>query len=101
MLQSRISVLGATRISVGLSQIVKIQPAGFQSAISFKILSGGGTLEVVNAATLTGTGWGTGYPLGASEVMNVNGSAICYVAATGATMVLAALVGRTAGATVV
>lgn len=101
MTQNDVYVVGATRVVVGLSQVVKVSPSNNLTALGLKILAGGGTLEIVNAATLTGPGWGTGYPLGASEVLNIGGPATFYLAATGATMTAAVLMGRTAGATVI
>ncbi len=101
MTQDKLYVLGATRIPVGLSTIVKVAPTNNQIAMSVKILSGGGTLEIVPGATITGPGWGTGYPIGSSEVLNIGGPATFYLAATGATMVAAMILGRSAGATVI
>lgn len=104
MTQNEICSLGATRINIGLSAIIAIAPGNYQYAESFKILSGGGTLEIVpRPLALTGTsttGWGLGYPLGASEVFNVGGPAVMYLAATGATMVLSMILGYTSGATI-
>ncbi len=105
MTQNDIQSLGSTRIAVGLSQVIKIIPQAYQYAMSIKILSGGGTLEIVNpqlsgTSTASGaTAWGTGYPIGASESVNVAGPAVFYLVATGATMVAAMYFGNTAGAT--
>jgi hypothetical protein len=104
-MQSELSVLGSTRITVGLSQIVRVMPTAYQYAEGIKIFSGGGTLEICNPAlsgsSTAGTShWGTGYPIGASEVVNLGGPAVFYLAATGATMVATVLLGYTAGATV-
>lgn len=97
-------VIGSTRIPVGLSAIISIKPTDFQYAESWKIFSGGGTLEIVPVPiALSGSsaaGWATGYPVGANEVVSVGGPAAFYLAATGATMVVAMMIGRTAGATV-
>lgn len=105
MTQNDLSVLGSTKFSVGLSQIIRITPSDYQYAQSLKILSGGGTLELVPPAlsgtsTAAASGWGTGYPIGASEVFNFGGPAVFYLAATGATMVAVMVIGRTSGATV-
>lgn len=85
---------------MGLSAIIKVAPTAYQYAEALKIFSGGGTLEIVSPPpALTGTSavvWGTGYPLGASEVFSIGGPATFYLAATGATMVLAMALGRTA-----
>ncbi len=84
--QFEASVVGATHVVVGLSAIVGIVPPQYGFAQSLKIFSGGGTLEIVpisigatNAAGLTG--WGTGYPIGASEVVSWAGPARFYLAA--------------------
>lgn len=103
MSQEYITVSGATRVAVGLSTIIKYTPVAFDHAYSIKIIAGSlsGTLEFVNGATAGGSGWGTGYPLGANEVMNLGGPSAFYLAASGVTMVAAVLVGKTAGATIV
>lgn len=97
MEQNQISSLGATRINIGLSAIIKISPQPYQSSVTWKILSGGGTLEVVQPPpALTGTSavvQGTGYPVGASEVFNIAGPACFYLCATGATMVIGLIPG--------
>lgn len=103
--QTDINSIGATRITVGLSAIIRISPSAFQYSEGLKILSGGGTLEIVPCPlALSGSstiGWGTGYPIGASETINVSGPAVFYLAASGATMVAAMTIGYTAGATTV
>jgi hypothetical protein len=102
-MQNDIHVIGATRIPVGLSAIIPIIPTAYQYADCLKIFSGGGTLEIVAPPlALSGSscvGWGQGYPLGASEVQSIGGPAVMYLAATGATMVVTMMIGRTAGAT--
>lgn len=107
MLQDRIYSVGATRFSVGLSLITKFGGAAYQSVVAFKILSGGGTLEIINSPATLGpgtgaTGWGAGYPVGATEVVQINaatGPSYYYLAATGATMVVCAFIGQSAGVT--
>lgn len=100
--QDAVQAIGATRISVGLSAIIKISPQPFQNTITWKIGSGGGTLEIVPIPiALTGTsaaGWGTGYLVGASEIFNMGGPCFYYLAATGATMVVHAAVSLSEGA---
>lgn len=102
-MQNEVYVIGATRITVGLSAIVAIKPTDYQTAETIKIFSGGGTLEIVPVPlALSGsscTGWGNGWPIGASEVYSVGGPAVFYLAATGATMVACMTIGRSAGAT--
>lgn len=101
MQTNRILALGATRISVGLSAIIKVAGQAGQGQGYFKIFSGGGTLEIVQPPpALTGSsaaGWAAGYPVGASEIMTTNGPAAFYLAATGATMVVAYCTQYTAG----
>lgn len=103
MNQDRILGIGATRIIIGLSAIVKVSPISQQINGLFKILSGGGTLEVVPfPAALSGSsaaGWGLGYPVGSNEVFSVGGPAQFYLAATGATMIAAYAPAYTAGVT--
>lgn len=100
-MQNDIHVLGATRIAVGMSAITKIQPTAYQYAESFKIFAGAGTLEIVAPPpALSGSSaavHGTGYPVGANEVISVGGPAVMYLIATGATMTVAMTLGRTAG----
>lgn len=100
--QNEFSVLGATRIPVGLSAIVKCQPTPYQFWTEMRILSGGGTLEIVPVpVALSGSsaaGWGVGYPMGISQIIDVRGPATFYLAATGATMVMSAWIAQTSGA---
>ena len=105
MTQNEVVVFGATQIAVGLSQVIRWSQVGNVIDGTIKILSGGGTLEIVEpqlsgASTAAGSAWGKGYPLGASEIYSFYGPATFYFAATGATMVLAVTTGRTTGATV-
>lgn len=100
--QNSIAGLGGTIVTVGLSAIVKLSASNFRDALAIKIFAGGGTLEVLpfNFTALSGTGatgWGTGYPIGANEVITLGSGSIAYLAATGATMQAACLVGYTDG----
>lgn len=101
MAQFDVYAVGATRIVVGLSAIVKLQAAAYENGDSIKILAGSGTLEIIPPPlALSGTsatGWGLGYPVGASESVNIGGPAIFYLAATGATMTAAMYFGYTQG----
>jgi hypothetical protein len=103
MTQNEIGVVGATRFAVGLSGTIRFSPGPQQIVATMKIFSGGGTLEIVECPpALTGSSGvlqGTGYPVGASEILQINGPAVMYFAATGATMVVAVMIGRTVGAT--
>lgn len=103
MEQKQIAVVGATRIAVGLSAIIKVAAGSYEYHKQLKILSGGGTLEIVAPpVALTGSsaaGWAAGYPVGGTEVVTVQGPAVFYFAATGATMTLALINGSTNGAT--
>lgn len=100
--QNQIACMGGTRIAVGLSAIIAVKPAPYTYGQNMKILSGGGTLEIVAPpAALSGAsavGWGTGYPVGATETISVSGPAVFYLAASGATMTVAMLDGYTTGA---
>lgn len=101
--QMYMSGLGATRIAVGLSQVLRLSMGDYQTVSAFKIVSGG-TLEIVKpqfsgTSTAAGAAWGTGYPLGATEVVAVNGPAVYYLAASGATVVVGAMIGYTYGVT--
>lgn len=98
-------VMGATRGSVGLSQITRLVPTDHLYGYQIKILAGSGTLEIVDpcfsgSSTAAAVGWGQGYPLGAGEIFSVTGDATTYLAATGATMQYCMILGRTAGATI-
>lgn len=103
--QNEISVLGATRYAVGLSQVIRIASQAYETAVSFNLLSGS-SLEVVQAqlsgsSTASGaTAWGTGYLVGTGEVVSVGGPACFYLAATGATAIVQVMYGYGAGATV-
>lgn len=103
-MSKNVFVVGATRVAVGLSQVIRISPSEQDYLSSLKIASGAGTLEIVpiqlsGSSTAAGNAWGKGYPLGASEVFELKGSAVVYLAATGATMVAALALGKTDGAT--
>lgn len=89
-------LIGTTRINVGLSAITTVTGRAFQLAGSFKIISGG-SLEIVNGPS---TGWGAGYLMGTSEVVNFAGPAQFYLAASGATVVVGLNWGYSAGTTV-
>jgi hypothetical protein len=64
-----------------------------QNAMIFKLLSGG-TFEIVSGSSFVA---GNGYPLGANEVLTLDASGTIYGMASGATVVLATLKGRSAG----
>lgn len=101
--QLYMSGLGSTQIAVGLSQVLRLSMGAYQTVSAFKIGSGG-SLEIVKpqfsgSSTAAGSAWGTGYLLGTTEVVAVNGPAVYYLAATGATVVVHALIGYTAGVT--
>lgn len=105
MNQNEISVIGATRLVVGLSTILRVTAQPYEITGYLKILSGGGTLEIIQAAfsgtsTQASVGWGAGYPLGASEVFPFYGPSTFYLAATGATMTAVLALGYTSGATI-
>lgn len=101
MYQNDVFMVGSTRIIVGLSTIVKVQPTAYENCFVLKILAGGGTLEIVKGTTAGGSGWGTGYPIGTNEFVSVAGPAVFYLAATGATMTASMYLGYTSGATII
>lgn len=91
--------LGATRFTVAVvtgataPALIKV-PAGSNGGF-FKILSGGGTLEILPATIAGGSIGGattnvlaTGYPVGGTEIVSFSGPASFYLAATGAAMVV-------------
>lgn len=100
----RTYVIGGTQIAVGLSAIVKFTPPSFMTDGYLKIASGGGTLELVAPPpALTGSsaaGWGAGYLVGGTEIVDLDGPAAFYMAATGEAMTVSVLIKRTAGATI-
>lgn len=105
MTQNEVVVFGATIFNIGLSQVIRWTPPANVIDGQFKILSGSGSLEIVEpqlsgSSTATGAAWGKGYMLGASDIISFYGPAAFYFAATSATMSLAFLTGRTAGATI-
>ena len=104
-MQSDIGSISSTQIIIGLSTLIRIAPGPFTYSRSLKILSGGGTLEIVPIPlALSGSscvGWGLGYPLGAGEIVSADGPTVFYLAATGATMIAAMAVGFTIGATTI
>ncbi len=78
--QDNCIALGATRIAVGLSAIIKV----------LKLLSGGSLEIATPPIALSGssaTGWATGYLLGTTEAFSIGGPATFYLAASGATAV--------------
>ena len=103
MFQDDVFSLGGTLVVVGLSALVKIGPTKNLINQCIKMQSGGGTLEIVplgQVIALSGSsaiGWGTGYPIGANEIISIGGPAIYYLAATGATMTAAILDSYSAG----
>ncbi len=103
-MQNEISVIGATRFAVGLSQVLRVMPSGYQYAETLQYVSGG-SLELVppqlsGASTAAGNAWGKGKILGTTEVYSIGGPAVFYLAATGATSIACMTLGYTAGASV-
>lgn len=80
------------RFAIGLSQIVGVTVTSGQCAAIYKYFSGG-TLEI-GGATLT---WGNGYVFSPGEAIAMDSAGTFYFAATGATVVLMVLRGRSAG----
>ena len=97
--------VGATQVIVppGATNAVLVLNIPRETASTVKILSGGGSLEIhgtLNGSTMAGASLapliGTGYMLGATETVNVDGPARFYLMATGATMVACLLKGLAA-----
>ncbi len=104
MNQNEVAVYGATRFAIGTSTIVRVVAGDHVVSGNLRILAAGGTLEIVEPAlsgssTAAASGWGTGYAVGASEIISFYGPASFYFATTGATMTIGMMLGRTAGAT--
>ena len=80
------SVVGS-KIHVGLSSIIgfTVQPGEIARQVA---VFSGGTLEIGMTA---GQLWGTGYHLPLAEIFKVDGPAMFYMAAAGATVVVKAL----------
>ena len=86
-----------------LFQLVDGPGGAGRNSLTFKYVSGG-SLEIINAAygqTLTaGAGvtlQGTGYLMGATEVLNFNGAPRFYIMATGTTATAHAIFGKSSG----
>jgi hypothetical protein len=98
-----VGLLGATRLVVGLSTILKVSSQPQQLSWTLKQISGG-TLEIIPPPiALSGTsasGWGAGYPLGGSEAFNVSGPAVFYLAASAATCIAGFVPAYGLGATI-
>lgn len=105
--QRDVYVVGATRVSIGQSQIIRVTPPPGAAQTNLKYISGG-SLEIVQpalsgASTSTAGGWGTGYLVGTSEVVQMPGPATFYLSCgvAGATTVACLAWGFSAGATLV
>ena len=86
------------KIVVGLSSIVGVTVIPFQTKINIKIVSGnslevGGSYSLLTGASTAFT-WGSGYLLGATEILSFNSTGNFYLAATGATVTAHILRGR-------
>lgn len=76
--------MGATQITVGLSQTVTVTPMPNQNGGFFRYGSGG-TLALVDGASSI---LSSGYVLGTTEVVRFYGPATFFLAAAGATTVV-------------
>lgn len=76
-------------VTVGLSQVLGITITGGVNSSIIKHFAGG-TLEI-GGSTLT---WGQGYPFSVGEAISFNRSCTVYLAATGATVTVAVLDGK-------
>lgn len=75
--------MGSTQLSIGLSATVRVVPQAGQNGGFFKILSGGGTLAIVNGISSIASG---GYIIASGEAISFSGPGVFYLAAAGATM---------------
>lgn len=90
-------------IPPGATQAVLMVPEPGQNSLLLKYFSGG-TLEIIGVTagvTLTAaqlvTASGTGYLIGTSEILSLDGPARFYLSSLGATSVLHVITGRSAG----
>lgn len=97
--------LGTTRITIGVGSTLAflLTHVAGQNSTVLKYFSGG-TLEVIGVAdgvTLTAAQLGaanqTGYIMGTTEVLSIDGPVRCYLSATAATTVVMALLGKSQG----
>lgn len=101
-----VHVVGGTQIYIGLSAIVKVAASANQRQIHFRNDSAGNCEIVPIPVALEGAsaaGWGLGYLLGTGEIINMTtawGPATYYLAASGSTGILSAIVGYGPGATI-
>lgn len=103
--QNDVTVVGATRLVIGQSQILRVIAPPNAVSSHLKYVSGG-SLEIVQpafsgASTSTAGGWGTGYVLGTTEVFQELGPATFYLSCgvAGATTTAALAWGFSSGAT--
>lgn len=88
-----VSTMGVTQISVGLSATIQVKAGARQNQWLFKKFSGG-SLAVVSGASAISS---SGYMMGDTEVMEIDGAATFYLAAAGSAVVVHMLIGQTAG----
>lgn len=106
MTQNEISVISATQVIVGLSQVIRVTPVNQQVSMVVKYGSGG-SLELVPvqfSGSSTGAGgsnitWGKGYLLSSTDAISAVGPAVFYLAASGATSIAHIAFGYSTGAT--
>lgn len=96
----RTYAVSATQLVIGLSAITRFVPPQFMLDGQLGIRAGGGTLEIVPIPASLNAGWGTGYHVGSSERVQLDGPATFYLAATGATMTAEVIIKYSSGATV-
>ena len=82
------------RFAVGLSSVIELEVEPGQIVTAFKYFNGG-TLELVSGQTAAP--WGLGYVFGVGEAIEIDSSTNTYFAATGSTVTVMALRGRSAG----
>jgi len=87
-------IIGGTQIVVGLSAIVAVTSEAYVNGWIIKKFDGG-SLTVVGSTSST---IGTGYVMGDSESLNIDGPATFYLSAVGATCTVHALQSKSSGA---
>lgn len=98
-------VYSATQIVVGLSVLTQVTQPEFGVGGYIKFFSGtGASLEIVSgvsAGSDPGPKRGTGYMLGATEILPINGPAQFWLCATAATAIAHMIIAKSEGATLI
>lgn len=87
-------ILGGTQLVIGLSAVVEVSSEAYVNGWTFKKFTGG-SLTIVGATTST---VGSGYVVGDSESINIDGPAKFFLSAVGATVTVHLLQSKSSGA---